>query len=308
MSNIKCVGIQQIKSKIYTIRGVQVMLDSDLAEFYNVETRILNQAVKRNILRFPIEFMFRLNKKEYEVLISQIVISKPIKPDNLKEQRGGRRKLPYVFTEQGVAMLSAILKSNIAVKVSIQIINAFIAMRKFLTANAQIFKRLDNIELKQIQYDRQQNETTKKLDTVLNAIESKEVQVKQGIFFDGQIFDAYEFVSKIIRTAKNSIILIDNYVDDTVLTLFSKRSKNIPLTILTKNTSKQLKLDVDKYNQQYPTVKIKEYRKAHDRFLIIDNKVVYHFGASLKDLGKKIFAFSKLEIDTMDMLIKLGEK
>jgi hypothetical protein len=292
MGNIKPIEIQQIQSKIYTIRGLQVMIDSELSEFYGVLTKVMNQAVKRNKERFPEEFMFQLTKDEKNELVTNCD-----RFDKLKHST----TTPYAFTEQGVAMLSAVLKSDVAVKVSVQIINAFVAMRKFLTTNASVFKRLDNLEIKQI-------ETDKKLDTVLNAIESKEVRVKQGIFFDGQIFDAYEFVAKIIRTAKTSITLIDNYVDDTVLTLFSKRIKNIPVTILTKNISKQLKLDVDKYNQQYPLVELKEYKKAHDRFLIIDNKTVYHFGASLKDLGKKIFAFSKLEIDTMDMLIKLGEK
>ncbi|MBP7654108.1 ORF6N domain-containing protein, partial [Candidatus Dependentiae bacterium] len=282
MGNIESVEMHQIQSKIYTIRGLQVMIDSDLAEFYGVATKVMNQAVKRNKNRFPEEFIFRLTINEKNELVTNC--------DRFAKLKHSATT-PYAFTEQGVAMLSAVLKSEVAVKVSVQIINAFVAMRKFLTANASVFKRLDNLETKQL-------ETDKKIDNVLNAIESREVRVKQGIFFDGQIFDAYKFVSDIVRTAKSSIILIDNYVDDTVLTLFSKRNKNIPLTILTKNISKQLKLDVEKYNQQYPIVEIKEYDKSHDRFLIIDNKTVYHFGASLKDLGKKIFAFSKLEIDT----------
>lgn len=195
-------------------------------------------------------------------------------------------------------MLSAVLKSETAVKVSVQIINAFVAMRRFLLSNAQIFQRLDTIELKQL-------DTDKKIDTVLSAIESKAIQPNQGIIFDGQIFDAYQFVSDLVRSAQTSIILIDNYIDDTVLTLFSKRKNDVALTVMTKTISKRLKLDVKKFNDQYPPVVVQEFKISHDRFLIIDDSIVYHFGASLKDLGKKWFAFSKLEMGTMEILAKL---
>jgi len=290
--NIRLYTEQDFKNKIYTIRGVQVMLDSDLAELYGVETKYLNKVTKRNIDRFPLDFMFQLSDSEFNGLNlrCQIGTSSLI--------HGGRRYLPYVFTEQGVAMLSAVLKSDIAVKMSIRIMQAFVAMRLFIYTNAQIFKRLDTLEVKQI-------ETDKKMDVVLNAIESKEVQPKQGIFFDGQIFDAYKFISDLIRTATETIIIIDNYVDDTVLVFLSKRKKNVSVTILTKTISEQLMLDVKKYNEQYPSISVKEFNNFHDRFIIIDEKNVYHFGASLKDLGKKWFAFSKMDIEAAQMLANL---
>lgn len=280
--------IGDIQKRIYTVRNVQVMLDADLSLLYDVETRVLNQAVKRNIERFPSEFMFQLTKEDMENLRSQFVTS----------SWGGRRYLPYAFTEQGVAMLSAVLKSETAVKVSIQIMNAFVAMRRFLQTNAQIFQRLDNLELKQI-------ETNQKVDTILNAIEQKTVIPKQGIFYDGQVFDAWSFVSDLIRSAKKSIILIDNYIDDTALSLFAKRSKGVAVTLLTKNLSQQLKADVQKFNTQYEPVTIKEFSAAHDRFLVIDETDLYHIGASLKDLGKKWFAFSKMDMQAVAILENL---
>ncbi len=281
------ISAENIQSKIYTIRGLQVMLDKDLADLYNVETRALNQAVNRNIERFPPDFMFQLTKDEFENLISQFVIS--------SSQWGGIRKLPYAFTEQGVAMLSGVLKSDAAVRVNIQIIRAFVAMKKFLASNARIFHRLEIVEEKQIEYD-------KKFELVFDAIESKDIKPEKGIFFDCQIFDAYKFVSDIIKTADKSLILIDNYIDDSVLTLFSKRNKDVQVTIFTKDVSRQLSLDLAKYNSQYMPIEIKEFKQSHDRFLIIDNKEVYHFGASLKDLGKKWFAFSKFDKEAFNLL------
>lgn len=269
-----------IKSKIYTIRGLQVMLDSDLAELYEVKSIRLREQVKRNIKRFPSDFMFQLNNKEIDFMVSQNAIPS-------RKHLGGH--LPYVFTEQGVANLSSVLTNDKAIEVNIQIMRAFVAMRKFITSNAQIFQRLDSVERKQIEYDN-------KLDQVFEAIESKSIKPEKGIFFNGQIFDAYQFVSDLIRSAEKSIVLIDNFVDDSVLTLFSKRNQEVKVTILTKDISKQLSLDLKKYNSQYPQIHIKEFKDAHDRFLIIDD-VVYHFGASLKDLGKKWFAFSKFEKD-----------
>src|SRR3989338_4536391 len=217
---------EEIKDKIYSIRGLQVMLDSDLAELYNVKTRRLNEQVKRNSMRFPTEFMFQLTDSEVSYLRSRFATSKNSsslmsqfmtleKSDDLKFQngtskQGGRRYLPYAFTEQGVAMLSGVLKSDTAVRVSIQIMTAFVAMKRFISSNAQVFQRLDTIEQKQIVYD-------KKFEEVFDAIQSKDVKPKQGIFFDGQVFDAYQFVSDVVRSAHKSIILIDNYVDDSVL-------------------------------------------------------------------------------------------
>ena len=291
MSTVPLMKVEAIQNKIYAARGVQVMLDSDLASLYGVEIHRLNEQVKRNVGRFPLEFMFQLTRDEFDALRSQNAI--------LKTGRGQHRKyLPNVFTEQGVAMLSAVLKSETAVKVSIQIMNAFVTMRRFLTANARVFERLDTLELKQLKTDH-------KVEAVLKAIEGKKIQPKQGIFFDGQVFDAYKFVADLIRSAEKSILLIDNYVDDSVLTLFSKRKKGVKLSILTKTVTKQLKLDVKKYNAQYPKAEVKAFNKAHDRFLIIDNTTVYHFGASLKDLGKKWFAFSKMDFGAVEMLGKL---
>ncbi|MEE8554001.1 MAG: hypothetical protein V3S72_11935 [Desulfobacterales bacterium] len=199
-------------------------------------------------------------------------------------------------------MLSAVLRSETAVKISIQILKAFVAMRKFITTNAQIFHRLDAVEQKQLE---QKVETDEKFDRIFNAIESKEITPKQGIFFDGQIFDAYKFVSDLIRRAKKSIIIIDNYIDDSVLLLLTKRKKSVTVKIFTKTISKQLSLDVKKYNSQYPPVEIKKFKYAHDRLIIIDDKEVFHFGASLKDLGKKWFAFSKLEKDAFRLMERL---
>jgi len=267
------------------------MLDADLAVLYKVETRVLNQAVRRNIDRFPNDFMFQLNNEEFENWKSQMVISNYIKM--------GMRKKPLAFTEQGVAMLSGVLRSETAIRISIQIMQAFVAMRKFISSNAQIFYRLDAVERKQIEHD-------KRFEEIFDTIQSKSLKPEKGIFFDGQIFDSYKFVSDLIRTASKSIVLIDSYIDDSVLTLLSKRNKNVSTTIFTKEISKQLSLDLAKYNSQYPLIEIKEFQQSHDRFLIIDNQEVYHFGASLKDLGKKWFAFSKFDKEAFQLLDKLG--
>ncbi len=286
-----------IQNKIYNIRGKQIMLDSNLAGLYNVETRVLNQAVKRNSKRFPLEFMFQLTNKEYEFILlkkdtlrSQSVI--------IKDSRGKHRKyLPFAFTEQGVSMLSAVLRSDTAINTSIKIINAFVEMRKFLLTNAAIFQKFDYIENKLLQHD-------KNFDKVFNALNNREITPKQGIFYNGQIFDAYLFVSDLIRSAEKTIILIDNFVDETVLSLFSKNQK-VKVNIYTQNISRQLKLDLIKYNSQYTPIEIKKFTASHDRFLILDDKQIFHFGASLKDLGKKWFAFSKFDSEAIDILKRL---
>ena len=283
---------KNIWDKIYLLRGVQVMLDKDLAELYEVKPIRLREQVKRNYKRFPSDFMFQLADSEVEFLVSQNAIPS-------KKHLGGY--LPYAFTEQGVANLSSVLTNDKAIEVNIQIMRAFVAMRKFLVANAQIFQRLDVIEQKQIGYD-------EKFEQVFDAIQSKDIIPEKGIFFEGQIFDSYKFVSDIIRTANQSIVLIDNYIDDSVLTLFSKRNKNVQVIMFTKEISKQLSLDLKKYNSQYPLTEVKEFTQSHDRFLIIDNKEVYHFGASLKDLGKRWFAFSKFDKEAFKLLDKLGLK
>jgi len=284
-TKLSTIDESNISNKIYTIRGCQVMLDRDLAKLYQVETRTLNQAVKRNRDRFPSDFMFQLDEEELKALRSQIVILND-------SSRGQHRKyLPYVFTEQGVAMLAGVLKSQIAVKISIQIIQAFVELRKMVMNNALLFHRMDRIEKRQII-------TETKLERIFQAIEDKNIKPQKGIFFDGQVFDAYLFVSNLIKQAKKSIILIDNYIDESVLTLLSKRSKNCKAIIYTKNISKKLQLDLEKYNTQYSPIEIKIFQHAHDRFLILDDAEVYHIGASLKDLGKKWFAFSQFEKDS----------
>ena len=287
MENKPTISTTEIRNLIYSINGKQVMLDSNLASLYQVETKNLNKAVKRNIERFPASFCFQLNEEEAENLRFQIGTS--------SLSYGGRRYLPYVFTEQGVAMASAILRSHIAVKVSVEIMEAFVEMRKILISNASLFHRLDKIELKQLEADQ-------KFEEIFKAMESDKIHSEKGIFYNGQVFDAYAFVSDIIRTAKNSIILLDNYVDDTVLTLLGKRSDDVTATIYTKNISNQLRLDVQRYNSQYPRIEIELFPYAHDRFLIIDDTELYHIGASLKDVGKKWFAFSRMDIEVGKML------
>ncbi|MEK6857410.1 MAG: ORF6N domain-containing protein [Nanoarchaeota archaeon] len=281
-----------IKNRIYALRNMQVMLDSDLAELYGVITKRLNERVKRNKDRFPDDFMFQLTNIEKNELVA--------KCDHLKNLKFSSNN-PYAFTEQGVAAISGILNSKSAIEVNIQIIRAFVSMRKFISSNAQIFQRLDFVEKKQIEHDQ-------KFEEVFDAIQHKDIKPEKGIFFDGQIFDAYKFVSDLIRTANKSIILIDNYIDDSVLTIFSERYNAVKVTIFTKEISKKLALDLAKYNSQYPLIELKEFKQSHDRFLIIDNKEVYHFGASLKDLGKKWFAFSKFNKDAIKLLDKLEIK
>jgi hypothetical protein len=289
MNPITTITKENIQDKIFTIRGLQVMLDRDLAELYQVETRTLKQAVKRNLERFPEDFMIELSDSEINTMVSQSVIPS-------KQQLGGAK--PFVFTEQGVSALSSILTSKLAIHIHINIIRAFVSMKKVISNNTLVSQRLDLLEQKQFKTD-------DKIDMILNAIEEKSIRPKQGIFYDGQVYDAYVFVSDLIKSAKQSMSLIDNYCDDSVLTLLSKRDTKVKTTIYTKNITKQFQLDLDKYNAQYSKIEVKKFSSSHDRFLIIDEKYVYHIGASLKDLGKKWFAFSKLDIDAYDILLKL---
>lgn len=278
----------RIESLIRFIREKQVILDTDLAMLYGVETKRLKEQVKRNIDRFPDDFMFELTREELNGLRSQFATS---------NGRGGTRYLPYAFTEGGIAMLSSVLKSGIAVEVNIRIMRAFVAMRQFLATNAQVFQRLTNIEYHQIETDKRIDEVFKRLDA--------NVQPQQGIFYEGQVFDAYQFVSDLVRKAKNSIVLIDNYVDDTVLTLLDKRADNVTATIYTQHISQQLQLDINRHNTQYPAINVEHFNKAHDRFLLIDDEV-YHIGASIKDLGKKWFAFTLMQdITTTELINKI---
>lgn len=284
---------ENIKNLIYCIRGKQVMLDSDVAMLYNTETRIINQTVKRNIERFPEKFCFKLTENEVENLKSQNVISSLTKENSY----GGRRKLPTVFTEQGIAMLSGLLKNGIAVKVSINIMDAFIEMRKFIANNGQIFQEINTLKCKLLKHD-------KKFDKVFDELQrNKESEFKQKIFFNGQIYDAYSLIIDIIKSANNKILIIDNYVDDSVLKMLLKKNANVEVVILTSQNSSLTKLDVQKFNKQYPSLNLVTTNKFHDRFIIIDNRDLYHIGASLKDLGKKCFAISKInDIDYIDKI------
>ena len=296
---------QNILNLIFTIRGKQVMIDENLADLYGIETKYLNRAVKRNHDRFPESFMFQLTKEEYENLRFQ---NGDIKPDSslrlqngtLKTGRGQHRKyLPYAFTEQGVAMLSAVLKTETAVRTSVMIMDAFVKMRHFLLENAELLKRISAIEKKQIATD-------EKVQGLLNAMENKELKPKQGIFFNGQVFDAWVFISDLVKKAKQSLILIDNYVDESVLSLFAKKKKGVSVDIYTKNISRALSEDAKKFNAQYGELTLHKFNASHDRFLLIDKTDVYHIGASLKDLGKKWFAFSKMDKDSLVIFKKLG--
>ena len=366
----------QIEPLIRTIRGQQVLLDSDLAILYGVETKRLNQQVKRNIERFPEDFMFQLTKVELINLKSQIATSSATNDslrsqivtlntenysirsqnatssatnDSLRSQivtlntenysirsqnatlnegtnlrsqiatssqevslksqivtssHGGVRYLPYAFTENGIAMLSSVLRSPIAIQVNIRIMCAFTAMRQFIASNAQIFQRLDVMEQNQLAIVAHQTETDHKLEEIFRRLDSGNVQSHQGIFYDGQIFDAYTFINDRIREATTRIILIDNYIDDSVLTILSKWADKVTATIYTKKPSAQLQLDIQKHNAQYPPIEIITFDRSHDRFLCID-ETVYHLGASIKDLGKKWFAFNRMDMPTSELLQKL---
>jgi hypothetical protein len=288
-----------IKTKIHFVRDQQVMLDNDLAEIYRVETKAFNQAVKRNSERFPAYFCFQLTELEFDNLRSQFVTSRePVR------KHGGRRYLRYAFTEQGIAMLSAVLHSKTAIQISIKIINTFVEIRRFFYNNAQVFARLDLVERKQITFE---SETEKNFEKVFQALGKSQESPKQGVFYNGQVYDAYIFVCNLIRKAKKSLTLVDNYIDESVLSLLSKRANGISTIIYTKSISKQLPLDLKKHNEQYSPIAINIFKNSHDRFLIIDEQEIYHIGASLKDLGKKWFAFSKLELGAVEMLQKLKE-
>jgi hypothetical protein len=288
-----------IEPLIKVIRGQQVMLDKDLATLYGVETRVLNQTVKRNIERFPDDFRFELSREE--CLRSQIVIS---------NGRGGNRYSTYAFTEQGVAMLSSVLRSQTAIEVNIQIMRAFVSMRHFMVNNASMFSRLETIEYHQLEIlqhqqdtDKHLQESDKRIEEVFRRLDEGNAKPKQGVFYNGQIYDAYTFVSDLIKSAKKRIVLIDNYVDETVLTLLDKRAEGVSAVIYTQQINRQFQLDIDRHNAQYAPIDVETFRLSHDRFLCIDDDV-YHIGASIKDLGKKWFGFSKMEILTPDELVE----
>ena len=288
-----------IKSRIFTIRGVQVLLDSDLARIYQVETRVFNQAVKRNENRFPPNFRFRLGMEEYKVLISQTVTSKAA-----GEKRGGRQKAPYVFTEQGVAMLSGVLKSDVAVQTSIRLMEVFVAMRKALVSIAPLLSRIDVVERRQIT-DQARNE--ERFDTIFKAMDGGDFP-PQKIFYDGQVYDAIEQMKRFVRMAKSELIVIDPYFDDSVLPLVAQKRSGVSVLVVRNSRNKQLHAaDVAAFNAQYGnTLAVKISDRFHDRFLILDRSVLIHVGASLNFLGTRCFAFSSLDKSNIpDILAKI---
>ncbi len=297
------ISNEEIKKLIYTIRGKQVMLDSDVAMLYNYPTKRINETVNRNKQRFPENFCFQLNKGEYELLRSKNIVANndaiyenfnnsslrsQIATLNENEGRGKHRKyLPYVFTEQGIAMLAGLLKNNIAIQVSINIMNAFVEMRKFLMLNGQIFKRLTTMEYKLIEHD-------KRFDKIFDQLQLEE-NIKQRVFFEGQIYDAYSIIIDIIKKAHKKILIIDNYIDDSILKMLTKKKNNVEVVILTSDKTNIQNIDIQKFNKEYPILKVAKTNKFHDRFIVLDNKEMYHLGASIKDLGKKCFGINKIE-------------
>ena len=271
---------------IYVVRNQQVMIDSDLAMLYQVETKRLNEAVKRNIARFPEEFRFQLTAEETESLRSQFATL------NENDGRGKHRKyLPYVFTEQGIAMLSAVLRSDVAIQVSISIMKSFVEMRRFIANNALLFERISTVELRQLEYQKQ---TDEKLEQIFEYISEHE-ESSQKVFFDGQIYDAFSLIVNLIQKAEMEITLIDGYVDVGTLNLLSRKKSDVAVTIYTQKQTKLTKADVKNFNAQYPTLKIKYTKVFHDRFLILDQATAYHVGASLKDAGKKCFGINLIQ-------------
>ena len=276
---------KDIKSMIYVVRGQQVMLDSDLAMLYQVETGAMNRAVKRNKKRFPEDFCFQLTEEEF--LRCQNGISK----DESTDGRGGRRYMPYAFTEQGISMLSAILRSDVAINVSIGIMRAFVEMRKFLATNSLILNRIDDLEVKQLEY---QKNTDERFDKVFQYIEDH-AESEQKVFFDGQIYDAFSLITSIIQKAAKEIILIDGYVGIDTLNILAKKNSGVDVRIYTYASAPLTNRDIANFNAQYPSLMVKKTQVFHDRFIILDGKMAYHIGASIKDAGKKCFGISLLE-------------
>ncbi|MFX4278370.1 ORF6N domain-containing protein [Aliarcobacter butzleri] len=281
------INENSIKDKIYTIRDKQVMLDRDLAQIYGVETKHINQAVRNNQDKFMEDFYFELTDIEFEDLRSKILTANFSKV----------RIKPKVFTEQGIYMLATILKSKVASQVTVYIIKTFANMRKLISQNISMLERFERIENRLTIHDENFNKP-------FSALDDKTLKPSEGIFFDGQIFDSYSFINDLLKLAKSEVILIDNYIDDTVFTLFLKHP-NINFIIYTNNISKQLKLDFEKYQKQYKNITLKTFKDCHDRFLILDKKEIYHLGASLKDLGKKWFAFSKMNLKINEIINRL---
>ena len=285
-----------IKKLIYMIRGQQVMLDSDLAMLYQVETGNLNKAMKRNLKRFPEEFCFQLTKEEYSNLIFQIG-SSSLEKDNSYEH-GGRRKLPYVYTEQGIAMLSAVLRSDIAIKVSVRIMQIFVELRRYFAQGTFLIEKVNDLEINQIEeriWRKQHEENTEKRFVEVFDYIAEHKESNQRIFFNGQIYDAFSLLVELVSRAEKRLILIDNYVDVETLNILAKKKTDVNVLIYTSKKTKLSKVDMENFNKQYPTMEVKYTEVFHDRFLILDDEYAYHIGASIKDAGKKCFGINKIE-------------
>lgn len=282
---VKTVELQKL---IYVVRNRQIMLDSDLAALYEVETKRLNEAVRRNISRFPERFCFQLTKEEYENLKSQFATSSLTDNENT---HGGRRKLPFAFTEQGIAMLSSVLRSEVAIQASIRIMDTFVEMRKYMANTSLLYEKMNAMELRQLAF---QEKTNKQFEQVFDYIAFHE-EDRQKIFFDGQIFDAFILMTDLIRQAEKDIVLFDGYVDVATLNILSKKKTGVNVLLYTRPDTKLTALDIQNFNAQYPGLEVRETKAFHDRFLIIDGTKGYHIGASLKDAGKKCFGINPIE-------------
>ena len=284
----------EIESRIYLYKNQQIMLSSDLAELYGVQTKVINQSVKRNIERFPELFAFKISNAELLALRSQIVTLGVHSSKNVgQHSKFGN----LVFTEFGVAMLATVLRSKMAHEVTIEIVKSFVTLRKLIPFSTHSSERISSIESSLINQQNQINE-------IQSALKQMTLP-NSGIFFNDQIFDAYIFSSELITKAKRSLILIDNYIDESTLIQLSKRNRRVSCIIYTEKITEQLKLDIEKHNAQYPPIEIRILKNVHDRFLILDEKQLYHLGASLKDLGKRWFAFSKMDGLTPQILDQL---
>ncbi|MBR0288474.1 MAG: ORF6N domain-containing protein [Selenomonadaceae bacterium] len=294
MNDICIITVKDIEELIVTLRGVQVLIDRDLAFLYQVEVKQMNRQVKRNIERFPEDFMFQLTKEEFASLKCHFGTS--------NERGGDRRALPYAFTQQGIGMLSGLLRSQVAIDTNIKIMRAFVGMQRYIAASMEIFQRLDRVELQQLENKQWMKETDNKIETLLEKIEENSPKLlPEQVFQTGCVWDAWAYISDLVRIAKNRIILIDNYVDDRVLSLLTKRSNGVTATIHTRY-NEQFLTDLKKHNTQYPAINyIQLSHRNHDRFLIIDDKV-YLLGASLKDIGASLCAVTEMTISPEKIL------
>ena len=303
MENNELAQNDDIGRKIIIIRNRQVMIDRDLADIYGVKTGRLNEQVKRNKERFPEDFCFQLTRDEQDKY-EQNKNENPLISQNATSKKGGNRKLSYAFTEQGVAMLASVLKTKTAIDESVKIIRAFVAMRHFIINNAKVLTEIESIKHQLYETNIHVLDNERKINEVFLLMEKNNAEVTQGIFYNGQIFDSFVFIIDLIKKAKTEIILIDNYVDETVLTMLDNRSPDVLATIYTAHLGEKLSLALAKHNSQYQPIKIEHFNKSHDRFLIIDNDV-YLIGGSIKDLGKKISTFVKLSIPKGEFMAKL---